>query len=75
MFGLDRETVRNLKERFPEGCRVKLDYMNDPWTKLPAGAEGTVRCVDDLGTIHVDWDCGSGLGIAYGEDKCHRIDV
>ena len=75
MFGIDRETVNNLKEKFPVGCRVELDYMNDPWSKLSVGDKGTVRCVDDMGTIHVNWDCGSGLGIAYGEDKCHRIDV
>ena len=29
--------------------------------------------VDDIGTIHVDWDCGSGLGIAYGEDVCKKV--
>jgi len=25
------------------------------------------------GTIHVRWDCGSGLGIAYGEDSCRKL--
>ena len=29
--------------------------------------------VDDIGTIHVSWDCGSSLGIAYGEDLCKKI--
>ena len=29
--------------------------------------------MDDAGTIHVRWDCGSGLGIAYGEDSCRKL--
>ena len=31
---------------------------------------GTVIAVDDVGTIHVAWDCGSSLGVVYGEDFC-----
>jgi hypothetical protein len=34
----------------------------------------TVLCVDDMATIHVAWDNGSGLGVAYGEDYCRRIE-
>ena len=30
--------------------------------------------VDDIGTIHVSWDCGSSLGVVLGEDSCTRID-
>jgi hypothetical protein len=49
--------------------------MSDPWnTKLTEGCEGTVTSVDDIGTIHVAWDCGSSLGVVYGEDSCRRID-
>lgn len=29
--------------------------------------------VDDIGTIHVRWDCGSSLGVVYPEDKCEII--
>ena len=32
-----------------------------------------VRGVDDVGTIHVNWDCGSSLGVCYGEDSCSKI--
>ena len=34
---------------------------------------GTVAVIDDIGTVHVDWDNGSGLGLVYGEDKFHKI--
>ncbi len=70
-----QETIQLLRDAFPAGCRVELDYMNDPYNrKLTPGCKGTVRFVDDMGTIFVSWDCGSGLGVAYGEDRCHRID-
>ena len=65
--------VDNIKKNYPVGCRVQLDHMEDPYCKIPEGTQGTVIAVDDIGTIHVNWDCGGSLGIAYGEDQCHRI--
>ena len=67
------EIVRSIKEQYKAGDRVKLVRMDDPYTKIPEGSEGTVRYVDDCGTIHVSWDCGSSLGVAYGEDECVLI--
>lgn len=74
MFFPSKEVVEKLREKFPEGTRVELVRMNDPYTKLVQGDKGTVRFVDDAGTIFVRWDNGSGLGIAYGEDECRKID-
>lgn len=48
--------------------RVRLIRCSDPYTRLRPGTEGTVRMVDDLGTIHVQWDDGSTLGLVPGED-------
>ena len=73
MRNLRRETIENLRESFPRGCRVELLQMDDPQAP-PIGTLGTVIGIDDLGTIHVNWDNGSGLGVAYGEDSCRRID-
>ncbi len=74
MYGISKETLVRLKERYPKGCRVELVHMNDPFnTKLTPGCKGTVVAVDDIGTIHVRWDCGSSLGIAYGEDVCRKV--
>ena len=64
-----------LRTEYPKGARVELIHMNDPFNaKLVPGCRGTVRCVDDVGTIHVSWDCGSSLGVVYGEDSCRIID-
>ena len=74
MFIISKEALARLKKEYPIGCRVELTKMNDPYnTTLVPGCRGTVRCIDDVGTIHVRWDCGSGLGIVYGEDACRRI--
>ena len=73
MSTLRRETIEYLRESFPSGCRVEILRMDDPKAP-PVGTLGTVIGVDDVGTIHVNWDNGSGLGVAYGEDECRRID-
>lgn len=75
MFGFpSREIVERLREEYPEGTRVELVRMNDMYSRLSSGDKGTVRCVDDAGTIFVRWDNGSGLGIAYGEDECRKLE-
>lgn len=67
------ETVNRLREQYPKGTRVELISMNDPYAKLKPGDRGTVSMVDDIGTVFVDWDCGSGLGVVYGEDHIRKI--
>ena len=73
MFGIRRETVERLRWEYPVGCRVELVQMDDVQAP-PIGTKGTVRGVDDIGSIMVRWDNGCGLSMAYGEDMCRRID-
>ncbi len=54
------------------GDRVRLVHCDDPYTRLRPGALGTVSFIDDLGTLHVDWDDGSHLGIV--EEAGDRIE-
>ena len=68
------EKLKQLKEYYTAGTRVMLIRMSDPYTNLRQGDQGTVTLVDDIGTIHVKWDRGSTLGIAFGEDECKRIE-
>ena len=63
----------HIRREYPAGTRVQLVHMDDPFSRLPFGCQGTVTAVDDIGTIHVAWDCGSSLGIVYGEDSCRKI--
>ena len=73
MFGIPREVVERLKKQYPAGCRVELIRMDDIQAP-PVGTKGTVIGVDDIGSIMVRWDNGSGLSVAYGEDSCRRCD-
>ena len=68
-----RETGGMLRKEYPEGTRVMLLSMDDPYSKLEPGDRGTVRAVDDAGTVHVSWDSGSGLGLVYGEDSFRKL--
>ena len=73
MFSIDKETLKALRDRFTSGTRVELVHMND-FQAPPNGTQGTVKSVDDMGTIHVRWDSGSSLGVVYGEDVCKIIE-
>ena len=69
---ISREALQALRERFPKGSRVELVQMDDPQAP-PIGTKGTVIGVDDIGSIMVSWDNGSGLNVAYGEDICRKV--
>lgn len=72
MPGIHPALIERLKKEYPAGTRVELVSMDDPQSP-PAGTLGTVAFVDDIGTIHVNWDNGSGLGICYGADFCRKV--
>jgi hypothetical protein len=52
-----------------KGKRVRLISMDDPYSKLKSGDEGTIEFEDGIGQIHVSWDCGSSLALIPGVDK------
>ncbi len=67
-----REIVERLRKEYPVGARVELLRMDDVQAP-PIGTRGTVRGVDDIGSIMVSWDNGSGLSVVYGEDSCKVV--
>lgn len=67
----NNDELKHMKEVLTKGTRVRLQYMNDVQAP-PVGTMGTVMCVDDLGTIHVQWDTGSTLGVAW---HCDLVQV
>ena len=67
-----REVVDRIKKEYPVGCRVELVQMDDPQAP-PIGTKGTVKGVDDTGSLIVRWDNGSGLNVVYGEDYVKKI--
>ena len=69
---ISKGTLQALRERYPKGTRVELVQMDDAQAP-PVGTKGTVRGVDDMGSIMVAWDNGSGLNVAYGVDICRKV--
>lgn len=68
-----KEIIERLRREFPAGTRVELVKMDDVQAP-PVGTLGTVKGVDDIGSIMVAWDTGSGLSVAYGEDVCRKVE-
>ena len=68
-----RRRAEMVKKQFPQGTRIELVSMNDPYSPVPSGMRGTVDCVDDIGTIFPTWDDGRSLGLVYGEDRFRKL--
>ena len=70
-----RPTERALKmliKKYPEGTLVELVKMKDDYAP-PKGTREKVKYVDSYGTIFVDWETGSGLGVGYKVDKIRKV--
>jgi hypothetical protein len=51
------------------GKRIELVSCQDPYTTLTPGIQGVVDHIDNTGTIFVNWENGSCLGLIPGIDK------
>ena len=70
---LSEAKLRQLQAKFPTGTRIELVSMDDHQAP-PVGTKGTVRLVDSIGSLVVDWDNGCGLNVVYGEDVVKKLD-
>ncbi len=61
----NKETVEKLRKEYPVGTRVELVSMDD-FQAPPLGTKGTVKSIDDTGSLLVNWDNGSGLKVFKG---------
>ncbi|MBO5536477.1 MAG: DUF4314 domain-containing protein [Clostridia bacterium] len=67
-----KETVERVRREYPAGTRVELLRMEDIQAP-PIGTRGTVRGVDDTGSLLMRWDNGSSLNVVYGEDLVRKL--
>lgn len=65
---MNKDRIDYLRKMYPEGTRIKINTMSDPYHFVPSGTLGTVNHVDDAGTIHMKWDNGQSLGLIDEED-------
>ena len=63
-----KEEIREIKKRFKPGVRVTMDHMCITPTPIPDGTKGTVKYVDDAGTIHCLFDNGKSYGMSLYSD-------
>lgn len=66
------EEINRIKKSYLPGMRIRLIKMDD-FQAPPVGTEGTIRGVDDIGSIMVAWDTGSSLSVALGEDEIEFV--
>lgn len=67
-----KELVDEYRMLYPKGTRIELIHMDDEQA-VPSGTKGTVEFVDDMGTIHMKWDNGRGLGLVPSVDVFKKI--
>ena len=70
---IDKNLVQRTKDTYAPGTRIELDFMGDDPRPIAPGTRGTIRIVDDIGTVHCDFDNGRRLGLIPGEDVFHVI--
>ena len=70
---IDQALVKRMKDTYQPGTRIMLDCMGDDPRPIAPGTKGTVKLVDDIGTVHCIFDNGRCLGLIPGEDVFHAI--
>ena len=68
-----RRQAERCKAAYPPGTRVLLLLMGDDPRPVETNMRGTVRFVDDIGTVHCAFDNGRSLGLVPGEDSFRRL--
>lgn len=61
------------KEMYPVGTRIVLLAMGEDPRPIPANTRGTVKIVDDIGTVHCEFDNGRQLGLVPEVDRFRRL--
>ena len=69
---ITKKQLEALRSRYPVGTRVELLQMDDVQAP-PIGTKGTVTGVDDVGSLMVNWDHGSGLNVINGIDLVRKV--
>ena len=69
----EEKRVAFTKLNYPPGTRLELIQMGDDPRPVEPGTRGSVRVVDDMGSIHMRWDNGRTLALIPGEDTFRKL--
>lgn len=65
--------AQRYKELYPKGTRILLLHMGNDPRPVEDNMRGTVIAVDDMSTVHCNFDNGRQLGIIPGEDSFRKL--
>ena len=68
-----RRKAEYLKKAYLPGTRIVLNSMGNDPRPVESGTRGTVAVVDDIGTVHCNFDNGRRLGLIEGEDDFRTL--
>lgn len=68
-----RRLAQRHREIYPPGTRLELIDMDDPYAPVPSGTRGTVKFIDDMAQIHMEWDNGRRLPLNSDEDSFRKL--
>ena len=60
-----RRRAQMIKDRYPAGTRIMLLHMGNDPNPIAPNTRGTVVAVDDIGTVHCDFDNGKTLSLRF----------
>lgn len=72
-FEAERCFVQCMKDNYPPGTRIMLVSMGDDPHPIESNTRGTVKAVDDIGTLHCVFDNGRSLGVVPGKDSFRKL--
>lgn len=67
------KNAERIKQQYPEGTRIHLINMDDPYAPVPSGTRGTVDHCDGAGQLHMIWDNGRTLALIPGVDDFRKL--
>ena len=48
--------VERIRKQYPAGTRIELICIDDPHAPIELGMQGTIVCIDSIGTLHMSWE-------------------
>ena len=72
-MGSPEQTGTETEKNYPAGTRIMLLHMGADPNPVAPNTKGTVAFVDDIGTLHCDFDNGRSLGVIPGEDSFRKL--
>ena len=67
------QQAKRYQAEYPPGTRIMLLSMGRDPNPVEDQTRGTVRVVDDIGTLHCSFDNGRSLGVVPGEDSFRKL--